>query len=439
MNSIHPLTWRKGLILSATFFCSIFIIAACKKKVNPIGQSAIDQSELLNSAGVDTFSLTTFTYFDDSVISDNAPFGLLGSYNDPVFGKFNAELYTQFRLGGLNPDFGNMANITVDSFVLGLEYVGSYGSSGIQSIEVYELTQDLHIDSTYYSFTTKTTNAWNLVSPGTGSINLNPTNLTVIGQDTVDSQLRIRLNTSKAKTMLIEAASGSGSFVDNEAFLSYFKGLHIKTNNGFQSSGEGGVFYFNLTDPLSKLTIYYTQSGVQKTFDFLINSSCADFNHVDIDTSGITGTQVQAVVNDTISGQSEFYSQAFGRRAVVHMDGINNIPVNAIIHKATLELPVQYQTGAKYSPGFDISVSTLLAEGSTDIFAVTTAEYNDFSKSFKIDLRSYVQAVVSGELKNTGLIFSPLLFNTSADRIIFNGPQSSNKAKPRLSILYTEF
>ena len=139
--------------ISILFFLLFFF--SCKKKESPIGQNNIDQDQLLLSAGIDTFSLKTYNYIDDSIISDNAAFGLLGSYIDPVFGNVNAEIYTQFRLEGFSPDFGNINSIVVDSFVLALEYIGYYGKEGYQNFEVYELGEDLHLDSTYYSFTTK--------------------------------------------------------------------------------------------------------------------------------------------------------------------------------------------------------------------------------------------------------------------------------------------
>ena len=105
--------WRKGIVLSATFLFSLFLAFSCKKKVNPLGQNSIDQNEIMNSGGVDTFKLTTFSYLDDSIISDNVPFAILGSYLDPVFGSYKSEIYTQFRLSGLSPDFGDLNTIFI--------------------------------------------------------------------------------------------------------------------------------------------------------------------------------------------------------------------------------------------------------------------------------------------------------------------------------------
>ncbi len=436
------LKWRKGFALSATFLCCLLIAVACKKKNNPIGQDIIDQSELLASDGIDTFTLQTFSYLPDSVISSKAIFGLLGSYEDPVFGSYTSEIFTQFRLTDLNHDFGDISKIEVDSLVIALEYGSFYGSSGVQTIEVHEIMEDLYADSTYYSSESVTvnpnfgTNNGDLVRPGYSNLDMDVNNITVVDGDTLPgNQLRIHLHTSFAKQILIDAASGNGYFTDNESFLDYFKGLRIRTNNGMQSPGEGGIFYFKMTDPDSKMTLYYRENGTPKQYDFLINSSCAYFNHVTINnTATITST-----FENEVMGATSFYAQAYGSRAVVKIPGLSNIPENSVIHKAVLELPVEYHYSSPYTPGFDATVSTILKEGETQLYGVSTASYSDYTKSFKSDIRSYVQAVVNGDLENTRLVISPALFNSTADRIIFNGAQSGNKNQPKLYILYTTF
>ena len=438
MNNHTTALWRKSFTLTATFLLIVFVIFSCKKKQNTLGSGSIDQNELLSSGATDTFSLTTYSYYDDSVVSDNAPFALLGSYNDPAFGTVNNEIYTQIRLSGNAPDFGDLSTIIIDSVILGLEYIGYYGETGIQTVQVFEIGEDFYLDSTYYSFESLTDQTGtDLVATSENNIDFDHENTTIIGSDTVDSQLRIPLDTNFARSLMVEAGSGSGTFLDNDAFTSYFKGLHIKTNNGIQQSGDGGVFYFNLNDPLSKMTIYYRLAGESKTFDFIINTNAADFNHVDIDPSM---TNVEAVLNDSTVGQQEFYTQSFGARSRVHFDGINNLPKTAVIHKAVLELPISYQSNNEFHPGVNLSVATFLESNSTVLYNVNaSAEYNDFTKRYELDLRAYVQAIIQGEIENHGLVLSPILHNTSSTRIIFNGPDTQNKEKPRLTLLYTEF
>ncbi len=438
MNKFSTALWRKSFTLAATFLLIVLVIFSCKKKESTLGQGIIDQSELLSSDGVDTFSLKTYSYFDDSVGSDNAPFVLLGSYNDPIFGTVTNEFYTQIRLSGNAPDFGDLSTVIIDSVILGLEYIGFYGETGTQTVEVYEIGEDFYVDSTYYSFQTLTdATGTDLVLSGMNNLNFDTENTTVIGGDTVDAQLRIPLDTNFARALMVEAQSGNGNFVDNDAFVSYFKGLHIKTNNGLQSSGTGGIFYFNVNDPLSQMTIYYRLAGESKSFNFIINSNSADFNQVTLDNST---TSVGAVLADSTLGQIEYYTQSFGSRARVIFDGINNLPKTAVIHKAVLELPVSYQSNDNLHPGVNVSVATFIESGSTDLFSVNSiGEYNDFTKKYEIDLRSYVQAVINGDIENHGLVLSPILHNTSSIRIVFNGPNTGNKAKPKLTILYTEF
>ncbi len=425
--------WRKVFTLSATFFLMVFFLFSCKKRESSAGSGVLDPENLLGSAQVDTFQLITFSVAEDSVISDNPAFALLGSYNDPKFGTVNASFYTQLRLSGLSPNFGDVSTITVDSVMLGLEYAGYYGEFSPQTVEVYEMTESIDIDSTYYSFTTKSTSTVNLVEPGYGTFTPNPDGITVIGTDTVDTQLRIKLKNFLGVQFITDAGNG-GDFNSNENFLNYFKGLHVKVNNTAQSSGKGGVFYFNINDPLSKLTIYYSQDGEQKTFDLLINSECADFNHVDINN---TGKPVEDVINDTISGQKEYFAQAFKSRAVVKIPGMKKLPANAIIHKAELILPIQYQTGAKYLPPDQLSVA--IRTGGK-LSGIGVFGLYDFAfKQYTVDVRTYLQALVSGQVTTDELILSPRLFITSAERVIFNGPSTINKKKPKLIVTYTTF
>jgi hypothetical protein len=434
--------WRKGFVLSATFFSLILLTEACKKKEFPIGENSISGEELLASGAVDTFSLETYSILKDSTISSSTLFGMLGSYNDPDFGIFQSEIYTQLRLSGFDPYFGDLTSITVDSLVLALEYGGHYGNKGTQTVEVYELNEDIYKDTTYYTFSEKTvktnfgSNGGDLVRPGYNTLDFDVNKETIVGSDTLKgNQLRIHLHPSIGKRLVVDANSGAGNFSSNEAFLEYFKGLKIKVTNSSPAPGDGGIFYFKLTDPDSKMILYYRDNGVPRTFDFLINSSCAYFNHVDITNT----SEVTLAIDDESYGNDAFYAQACGVRGAIRIPGLSNIPKTAVIHKAVLELPVEYHYSSPYTPGLGISISTVLEENSDDLYAVGTASYSDISKSMKADIRAYVQSVVSGELENTHLVVSAGFHNTSADRIIFNGPGSSNKFKPKLYILYTEF
>ncbi len=421
-----------------SFFILVSVaLASCKKKEYQLGSDLIDQGDLLAGSSTDTFDIITYTFAEDSIISDNAANVLLGSYKDPLFGDFDASFYTQFRLAGVDPNFGDPSTIVIDSFVLGLEYLGYYGELDDQTFEVYELTEDLSIDSTYYSFSSAAHNGINLVPAANAVITPEPFEPTIVGEDSLTAQLRIYLDTNLAWSLINEATSGSTTFSSNEEFLNFFKGLYVKVNNSGQADGEGAAFYFDINDPSSKATIYFHQDTVATTYDLLINSECADFTHIEVVN---TGMPVDQVLQDSTQGNQTYYAQAFQHRAAISIPGLLDLPENIIVHRADLELPIQYQSGHKYQPGVNVSVATRADSSSTDLVSVgVLGVYDEINKRFQIDVREYTQAIVNKTLDLTELIVSPLYFINSAERIVFNGKNTINKVKPRLVLTYTSY
>lgn len=434
------LMWRKGWFLSATFLLVLSIATvSCKKEVSQLGNDVVDNSELLESGVIDTFSICTHTYYEDSVKSNDRFFGIIGSYNDPVFGPVNSEVFAQFRLRDEAPVFDDPAQITIDSVVLSLVYEGMYGSPGDQSMEVLEIggTEPLVDTTTYYTFSSFPVTGSNLIVPGTEVHYLDPNTVTIIDTVQVEPQLRMHLDTNFGWHIINEGFNNPASFETNEAFTTFFKGLNIRTNNGFQAPGEGGAAYFDLNDSDTKLTIHYKSDTINREFSLLVSSTGAEFNHIDFNTSNA----VQSVIDNNELGKEQFYAQSSHSRAVIEIPGLSNIPPNAIVHSASLELPVQYQSGQPFEPGLDLNVALFTSSTDSTLRSdlSTIGLFNTSSKKFTIDLRNYVQRIVSGEVENTGFIVAPFLYSHTLDRVIFNGPESTNKEKPKFKIVYTEF
>ena len=89
---------------------------SCKKKDSALGKDILDDDAYLYGTTTDTFDILSYTIEEDSIITDNAANVVLGSYTDPTFGKFNASFYTQIRLAGIDPNFGDPSTIIIDSF-----------------------------------------------------------------------------------------------------------------------------------------------------------------------------------------------------------------------------------------------------------------------------------------------------------------------------------
>jgi len=426
--------WRRVQLLSATFFCLTIALISCKKKETMLGSEALDPNNLLNSVEIDT--LKTYTIEEDSVVTKDQLHALLGAYNDPMFGTVNANFYTQVSLD--NPgstSFG--VDPIVDSIVLSLQYTGYYGEPGPQTFEVYELDESLSSDATvkYYTFSEKAVKSTNLIVPGKETITPDPANKSVVGTDTLAAQLRLPLQNSLA-TYLIDGVA-LGKFATQDLFHDYFKGIQVKVSNPNPASGEGAIYYFNLSAINSKLTIYYKNAGISKTFALLMNNASVDFNHLDFNRAG---KPIDAVINNPILGQKEFYAQAFTSRAVVEIAGISaTIPKNSIIQKAQLILPVNHYTNNKLYPSLQLNVGTRVSATNDTIYTRTNVIYDDNLKAYTIDLKQHTQEVVSELIENRGIFLRPSFFNSTVERIIFNGNETVNKKKPKFVVTYTNY
>ncbi len=428
------LGWRKGMILSATFLFLVGIglnTGGCKKKDNLLGGKAIDSDNLLNSGGIDTFSLITYTVEENNVNTSNPRYGLLGIMNDPQFGIVDLGFYTQVRLSGLNPNFGNPSLITIDSFVMALEYAGSYGYMGNQTFEVFEVDERMYVDSAYLSTEDLAVKSENWVN-GSGTYDMNPNGITIVGNDTVTTQLRIHLKPAKAMQIIQDASNFPAEYANNSLFtINYLKGLYVKTNGVAPAQNAGMVGYFNLLDQDTKLIIYYKENGaVKPPFDLVLNSECADYNRYKINS---TGKRVEAVVADSTLGQTEFYAQAGKYRGKINFPTLKNLPDNIVVHAAKIYLPIQQLPGSKFAAPNTIYLVP------PSLTSTITATYDPYIKGYVADLRKFVQDYKIGTETLEELTISPTSFVSATDRIIFNGQLTDKKMKPRLIISYTKF
>jgi hypothetical protein len=168
-----------------------------------------------------------------------------------------------------------------------------------------------------------------------------------------------------------------------------------------------------------------------------MNSYCSDFVHIETDHSG---TPLDLVLQDSTKGQTTFYAQAFRQRAVIKIPGLDALPKNVVVHRADLYLPVQFQNGYRYKPGSAVSVAARLKQSDTKLTNLNvTGAFVDSKKQYTIDLRTYTQALIADNIENTGVVVSPVYFRNSAERIVFNGPNTTNKKKPQLILTYTTY
>lgn len=423
--------WRGVNVLSATFLlATLFTSVACKKKDTAIGKEVLPIDVLLNSGGVDTFQLKTYTIQDDSVRSKDLAAVPIGMMVDPDMGTIQSGVYSQFELAYLNPTIPSGGTIQIDSFVLSLKFNTSYGHSGKQRLEIYEMDEKLYKDSVYFNNRTMAVKNQNWVTDNYTTFN----NLSkvVVGADTLLPQIRVRLDNAKALEIMQHAQSNPADFQTNVAFREYFKGLYI-TSTAIES-GVGMIGSFQWVDKDSKITIYYKIDGAADKMDLVASSTSTSFVKM---SHGIAGSNLEALLNDPSRGQERFFMKAGRYRAAIEMNSIKDIPKNAIVHSAYLYLPIEVNALSAFKAPEKIAL--MLDRYPYSLIDRSSTGYQDYIKGYLVDIKAFVQKVVTGSEEGTRLLVSPEGFVNTGTRAIFNGLNTTNKFRPKLMITYTEF
>lgn len=332
----------------------------------------------LNVVYIDTCTLVAYTVKDDSIRTDNTVYNLLGSNNDPVFGKNTASFYSQVLLSTNNPIFGTaLAPPIFDSLVLSLTYAGVsciYGDTNSpMTVKVYQLAQPISNDSAYFSnrdfLTTGSPLAVKTFVP-------HPRDSVIIGTDTMAPQLRIPL--SKSLLNSFSSASATTIFANNTNFLQFFNGIYV---TAAPASGAGSIISFDLLNPNSEITLYYHNSTDTSSFSFVMGNGNAErINHFNHTKYYYASSYLRSeLTRDSIkNGNKVLYMQSMaGLRVRIEYPYIKNLAKNGriAINKAQLVIPVDDSTDISlpnYAPPYEL---VLVEEsGGLDRFLLDQAE-----------------------------------------------------------------
>lgn len=415
-------------------------ISSCEEP-DAIGLDIQPEGDILHLLHTDTTSLVTYTVREDSIRCDETVLALAGQYSDPVFGVNSASFYTHIRLASNNADFGSSP--VADSIVLTLVYKAVYGDTNTQqTINVYELNDDIYRDSSYYSN--------NSFSYGTllGSKSFVPAPLDSVKVDGVNKAPHLRVKLSAQLAQRFIDVSGSANLADNTNFLEFFKGLYVSMT---PSGNPGAIISFDLLNSLSQVTLYYKNNTSDSLkYNFVINENCARINHFEhnnyIQASPYLTSQI---AGDTVKGDSILYIQSMaGLKVKIKypyiMDLISNGKV--AINKAELIIKLDENdlTESEFAPPPQL---VLLEEQDGKIrFVIDQYEgisyygglYNATKKEYRFNIARHIQQILNGEKENLGLSLVVWTADrpNKAHRVVLNG---SKRIDPiRLSISYTK-
>jgi hypothetical protein len=256
---------------SLLLVASVAYISSCKR----IHDSTELGADLIPAVdGITTFDTTISvqTYNDtfwlanaDPNMNDSTRLGkgaihYLGRIsNDPLFGATTASIFMELKPPFYKFYFEPKDSITVDSAVLVMGYVETFGdTNALQTINVYEIdntpANEFKTDSAYLIRKNHLTYSTLLGSKTFAPSILNDS--IKVFKDTTKNQLRIRLNQGPGVEYIankfLKQYDSSAVYSTDSAFRANFKGFAV-----VPSSNGNAIMGFALPSGLTKLALYY--------------------------------------------------------------------------------------------------------------------------------------------------------------------------------------
>jgi len=432
-------------LTAGLFLVTAFLFTNCEDDNNSLGLEVQPPYDKLDILTTDTASVVAYSQIVDSVKTDETSLTLLGSIADPVFGVSTASFYTQVRLGQNAYSFGT--NPFPDSLVLALDYEDFYGdSTSAMTIRVYELDEQILVDTSYYSHQSLAVKSTLLAEK---TFVPNYTDSVAVLGDTLAPHLRINLTdiTSSLALKLLEAPSDS--MASNASFLNYFYGLYVTAE---PVNNSGSIIYFDLMSTLSEMTLYYNNVADDSLkFDYLINSNCARFGHFDHDYSlGGPAFISQVIDKDTTLGQGLCYVQALGGvKTFVRFPTVKNFYSNG---KIALNEARFFLRCYDAEPELDIARLLIMvrrtSEGSYEILedqlngeGYFGGYYDKNDHGYWFRITSTIQDLMRSEDTDYGFEIYLSGGSVNAERVLLHGPEpilpGAEESRMKLVLTYT--
>jgi len=454
INKEQKLVIRKIFIRYRIFALVVLLMAAitaCEEN-SDLGMDVLPSTDLINVKNlVERNSISSFTFREDSLQTDEPSRTLLGTFNDPEFGKTSIDLAAQFRLQ-FYPDYGT--NPVVDSVKLFLYYRGVYGDTVTpQTLRVYELESSLNVDEEYFQdVDLKSYASDQLIGEKvfTPQIRIDTT-----ANDTLTrlfSLIKVSLDNSLGEKLI---NADSLQMLNNDVFLEYFKGLYLESEKDVEEGGAILQLDAASNDEFqgSALVVYYNNDENMDKEEpdtllnpYVITPFSARVNSIEHDYSG---TRFFEELNQETTEDSLIYVQATGGlRSKIYIDDLTNWKdsVNIAINKA--ELVFQVDTLAseveKYPPPRQLLFTVLDENGQEFLpydYLFSDAYYggglNTDDYTYRFNITQHVQQIIDGEAENYGFFLTTAFKNSEANRVILKGSESQTGIK--LVITYSKF
>ncbi len=414
---------------SLFLFVFLFALVSCKEDESIIG---LHLQENRFTVQYDTLStIKTFTKLADSLSLTGASTGLLGDYNDPVFGPTRAAIAMQLVPKASVINLGQ--NPVGDSIVLKLiERSGFYGldSAAMHMVRVYRVNTGMdldNLDSTAVNFNTLNTYKGELLAEQQ------------VMFDTNDSiPFEVKFNHPTLASALLQ---DTAFYKNDSLFKTYFGGLIIEAEKIGQ---DGSIITIDFSQTQTHLRLHFKNDTDTLYFDFVLKgdntSRYSVFDHQ------YAGTDVANALADSLYQNLFFIQGMNGVGLKIRIDSINTL-FNGdkwAVNSALLTIKLASDDDSTYLPPTSIIVK-MMEEGeevftpdySTQGGASTSPEnYNSAIKGYHIRLNKLLyQALINRQssITLTAYATSPL---TKANRAVLAGSEHPNDSlRPVLHII----
>lgn len=426
---------------------TVSIFTGCND-INDLGMDLLPSTDLIKvKSSIIKDDISSFTFQEDSIRTDESGKSLLGSINDPVFGNTTINFATQFRLNTY-PDFGE--NPVADSIKLFLYYRIIYGDTITpQKFSVYELESPLNVDASYYGDTDLKSLASDQII---GEIDYTPkVLLDSATTDTFYQLIVIPIDISLGQKLI---SADSLQMVNNDVFLEYFKGLYIESE---KLTNEGGTILSLEASSSSSfqgsaLLMYYNNDENKASASpdtmmvpYIITEFAARVNQYNHDYSG---TAFENNLNSTTNQDSLIYIQSTGglesHITIENLSGWQD-SANVAINKAELIFTIDTIASEmeKFPPPTQLLFTVVNEDGGEYLpidYLFSPAIYGgglNEDYTYRFNITQHLQRIIDGETDNYGFFLTTAQKNSEARRVILKGSTSSTGIK--IVISYSKF
>lgn len=421
----------------------------CTNDINDLGKDLLPVGDLIRVGEVtEKANIRAYTLTDEKQRTDEPTHNLLGTFNDPIFGKTTADFACQLRIGAYPK---TIKTDIIDSMIFYINYKEFYGDTITpQKIKIYELASDLSVTNKYYQdvdlkalaktevlaeYTHIPKLKLDSLSNKYGSTKASP-------KDTVIQQLAIKMGPSLIQKLV---TADSLTLSSNEAFLQHLKGLYVEVSD----LNQGGTIM--KTFPLGMKLYSHNAKDTLVTY-FSVTSNSAVVSRFSHDYSQ---TPFFANLDQTETMDSLIYLQTTGglrTKIMIPNLGSWSDSTNYAINKAELIFQVDTTvTDVKLYPppsqlvfsaiGYDEEEKKETEYLPSDVAfssAYYGGTYNSKDKTYRFNIAKHMQEVVDKKKgkENLGFYLSTAFRSATFSRTVLKG--ATSKTGIRLEITYSK-